>query len=401
MTQTEETAAAPLPAPRQCPYDPPAFYTETREHGRPRRGTIWDGGEPWLVARHDQVKQVLGDPRVGAEVTDPAFPTTDAAQRRIQGGIFSRMDGHKHLPIRRILNPDFTVKQAERWRHRIGEVVDEAIDALGAQPRPADLMKHFALPIPTVLICELLGVDLADTPVVARAAELTPDPAAPREEKIAAASELDALLVSYAKRKQEQPDDRLLSRLVNQHVPSGELTFSEVVRLGMVLVIAGHETTASMLGLSALALLRDPGQRQKLLSDPGAYAASCAEEMLRYWTIVQVEPRRFARQDIEVGGQAIKGGEGIVCSLAAANRDPSVFTAPEELDIARPGREHLAFGYGVHQCLGQNLARIELQVALPRLFQRLPALSLAVPEEELRFHENHVIYGLHELPVTW
>jgi cytochrome P450 len=123
--------------------------------------------------------------------------------------------------------------------------------------------------------------------------------------------------------------------------------------------------------------------------------------MLRYWTIVQTEPRRFAREDIEVGGQLIKAGEGIICSLAAANRDPAVFAAPDELDITRTERRHMAFGHGVHQCLGQNLARVEMQAAFPRLFQRLPGLRLAVPEEELRFRDTHIVYGLHELPVTW
>ncbi|MGW0704430.1 cytochrome P450 [Streptomyces sp. NPDC002643] len=399
MTQIDK--APQLPAPRQCPYAPPAFYTDTRESGRPRRGTIWDGSTPWLVAGHDQVQQVLQDPRVGADVTDPAFPNTDAAQPQMQGDIFFRKDGEEHLPIRRILNPDFTVKRVERWRPRIEQLVDETIDALLEQPRPVDLVKHFALPIPTVAICELLGVDLADSPLVTRAAHLATDMESAPEETFAAMREMFEVLARHARLKQEQPDDRLLSRLVNEHVPTGELTFDKAVGLGLLVIGAGHETTANMLGLSVLALIQNPAQREKLLSDPDAYAATCAEEMLRYWTIVQTEPRRFAHEDIEVGGQLIKAGEGIICSLAAANRDPAVFESPEELDVTRPGRRHMAFGHGVHQCLGQNLARVELQTALPRLFQRLPELRLAVPEEELRFRDTHIVYGLHELPVTW
>ncbi|WP_369228639.1 cytochrome P450 (plasmid) [Streptomyces sp. R39] len=401
MTQATEAAAASLPAPRQCPYAPPAFYAETRESGRPRRGTIWDGSNPWLVATHDQVKQVLGDPRIGADVTDPAFPNTDAAQPHLQGDIFFRKDGEEHLPIRRLLNPDFTVKQVERWRPRIEQLVDEAIDDLLTLPRPLDLVRHFALRIPTEAICELLGVDLADSPVLTDSVLAITDMHAATEEKVAAIGRLNELLARCARQKQEQPDERLLSRLVNQHVPSGELTFDEVVRLGVLVIGAGHETTSNMLGLSVLALLQHADQRKKLLSDPDNYAATCAEEMLRYWSIVQTEPRRFAREDVEIGGQLINAGEGIICSLGAANRDPAMFTAPEELDVTRPGRQHLAFGHGVHQCLGQNLARIELQAALPRLFQRVPELRLAVPEDQLRFRDTHIVYGLYELPVTW
>nr|AHE14921.1 cytochrome P450 [uncultured bacterium] len=401
MTQIDESAAPALPAPRQCPYAPPAFDSETRESGRPRRGTLWDGSHPWLVAGHDQVRQVLSDPRMGADVTDPAFPNTSAAQAQMEGDVFFRKDGEEHLPIRRILNPDFMVKRVERWRPRIEELVDETIDALLLQPRPLDLVKKFAQPIPAAVICELLGVDLAVSPLVSHATDLATDLEAPAEEKMAAMAELHEALTRHARHKQEQPDDRLLSRLVNQHVPSGEVTFEQAVQLAVLVIGAGHETTANMLGLGVLALLQKPAQREKLLSDPDTYAGTCAEEMLRYWSIVQTGPRRFAREDIEVGGQLIKAGEGVICSLAAANRDPAVFASPEELDVARPERGHMAFGYGVHQCLGQNLARIQLQAALPRLFQRLPDLRLAVPQETLRFRDTHLVYGLYELPVTW
>ncbi|GAA3546576.1 cytochrome P450 [Amycolatopsis ultiminotia] len=401
MTRTDETPATPLPAPRACPYAPPAFYTETRASGSPRRGRLWDGSEPWLVAGYDQVQQVLRDPRVGADVTEPGFPNTSAAQPQVEGGMFFRKDGDEHMPIRRILNPDFTAKRAQAWRPRIEELVDEAIEAMLDQPRPLDLVRHFALPIPTGAICELLGVDLVDSPIVTRAAHLATDLAAPTEDKVAAMHELNEVLARYAKQKQQQPDDRLLSRLVNRHLPSGELTFEQVVRLAQLVIGAGHETTANMLSLGVLALIRDEEQRVELLSDPDTYAATCAEEMLRYWTIVQTEPRRCALADLEVGGRLIKAGEGIICSLAAANRDPAVFAAPEELDVTRAERRHLAFGHGVHQCLGQNLARVELQAALPRLFQRLPELRLAVPEDQLRFRDSHIVYGLHELPVTW
>jgi cytochrome P450 len=268
MTRTDETSATPLPAPRQCPYAPPAFYTETRESGQPRRGALCDGSTPWLVASYDQVQQVLRDPRVGADVTDPGFPNTSAAQPELEGNIFFRKDGDEHLPIRRILNPDFTAKRVEKWRTRIEELVDDAIDKMLEQSRPLDLVKHFALPIPTTAICELLGVDLVDSPVVTHAAHLATDMEASTEDKVAAMHELNDVLARYTEQKQREPDDRLLSRLVNQHVLTGELTFDEVVRLGVLVIGAGHETTANMLSLGVLALIRDRDQREKLLSDP-------------------------------------------------------------------------------------------------------------------------------------
>jgi cytochrome P450 len=203
-------------------------------------------------------------------------------------------------------------------------------------------------------------------------------------------------------RKRAEPDDGLLSRLVNTWVDDkGVLSFDQAVGLGTLVIGAGHETTANMIGLGVLALLREPGQRDILLSDPGKHAGTATEEMMRYWSMVQTEPRRVCLADTEIGGVVIRAGEGVICNLPAANRDPEVFAAPEQLDLTRAERKHMGFGFGIHQCLGQNLSRVEMQEAWPRLFQRYPALRLAVEESELRFHDDALTYGLEELPVTW
>ncbi|MGW1836417.1 cytochrome P450 [Streptomyces sp. NPDC002067] len=224
----------------------------------------------------------------------------------------------------------------------------------------------------------------------------------PREEKIAAHRTLHENLARNMEKKRTEPDDGLLSRLVNTFVDEkGQISFEDAVRLGTLVIGAGHETTANMIGLGILAFLREPEQRAVLLSDPDRYAGRATEEMMRYWSMVQTEPRRVCLEDTEVGGVLIKAGEGIICNLPAANRDPEVFAEPEKLDITRTERRHIGFGYGIHQCLGQNLSRVEMHEAWPRLFRRFPELRLAVDEKDLRFHDDAFTYGLEELPVTW
>lgn len=402
---TTETApeAPSFPLTRGCPFAPPETATAFREAGAPRRVTIWDGSTPWLITRHDHIQQVLGARGVfGADVTDPGFPNTSSAQPTVEGEIFFRKDGDEHLPIRRILNPDFTAKRSEALRPRIAELTEGLLDTLEAGNKPVDLVEEYALALPTVVICEVLGVPYEESPVVHESSKKLVQLSLPMEEKLAAHQALHENLARNMEKKRTEPDDGLLSRLVNTFVDEkGQISFEQAVRLGTLVIGAGHETTANMIGLGVLAFLREPEQRAILLSDPAAYAGSATEEMMRYWSMVQTEPRRVCLQDIEVGGVLIKAGEGIICNLPAANRDPEVFAAPEKLDITRTERRHIGFGFGIHQCLGQNLSRVEMQEAWPRLFQRFPELRLAVDEEELHFHDDALTYGLEELPVTW
>jgi cytochrome P450 len=401
-TTTDHTDAPDFPLRRGCPYAPPELATEFREGGAPRRVKIWNGSTPWLITRHEQVRQVLGaTDRFSADVTHPGFPNTSSAQPEVEGGIFFRKDGQEHLPIRRILNPDFTAKRSEALRPRIADLTDKLIDDLVTMPRPVDLIEHFALALPTVVICEVLGVPYQERHAIHESSKKVVQLNVPHEEKLAAQQALLTNLTDHAERKRSAPDDSLLSRLVNVHVTNGDLTFEQAVRLGMLVIGAGHETTANMIGLGILALLREPEQRDLLLADPAQHAATCVEEMMRYWSMVQTEPRRIAIQDTEVGGVLIRAGEGIICNLPAANRDPQIFAAPEQLDITRAERRHIGFGFGIHQCLGQNLSRVEMQVAWPKLFQRIPSLRLAVEEKELHFHDQALTYGLETLPVTW
>ncbi|MFB6549277.1 cytochrome P450 [Streptomyces sp. NPDC056405] len=403
MSPDSTTEAPPVPLTRGCPFSPPETATAFREAGVPRRVTIWDGSRPWLITRHDQVQQVLGPSgRFGADVTDPGFPNTSSAQPAVEGNVFFRKDGDEHLPIRRILNPDFTAKRSEALRPRVAELTERLLDELPAKGKPLDLVEEYALALPTVVICEILGVPYEERHAVHESSKIMVQLSHPKEEKVAAHQALHENLSRHMAKKRTEPDDGLLSRLVNTWVDDkGVLSFEEAVGLGTLVIGAGHETTANMIGLGILALLREPEQRDILLSDPGKYAGTATEEMMRYWSMVQTEPRRVCLEDTEVGGVLIKAGEGVICNLPAANRDPEVFVAPETLDLTRVERRHMGFGFGVHQCLGQNLSRVEMQEAWPRLFQRYPTLRLAVAEDELRFRDDALTYGLEELPVTW
>jgi cytochrome P450 len=203
-------------------------------------------------------------------------------------------------------------------------------------------------------------------------------------------------------RKEREPGDDLMSRLITDHVQTGELTRETAAMNGVVLLAAGHETTAGMIALGTLALLEHPEQLIRLReTDDPLVIATVVEELMRYLTIVHSLIDRVAVEDLRIGGQLVRAGETVLMNLPAGNFDPAFVERPDSFEPARSARGHLGFGYGVHQCLGQNLARTELQIALPSLLRRLPDLRLAVAPEDLKFQNDKEIYGLEALPITW
>ena len=404
MTTIEDESAPAFPVARSCPYATPELYEGFREEGGLHRVTIWNGDRPYLATRYDDVRATLAENSLSADVLTEGFPLTSAFQPHHEGGIFLRTDNPEHDRIRRMLTREFTVKNAFGFKAEIEALVDELIDAVLAGPGPVDLISRFTSPIPGVMISKIIGVPEQDrehfTKLVAPIADL----GATMEEKLAAGQETGEFFAGLVREKHERPGEDLTSRVIREFVDTGALTDAELARILGVLFGAGQETTSNMLGLCILALLEHPDQLARLREDPGL-VPSAVEEMLRYFSIVQTDPRRVATRDVEIGGCPVRAGEGVMVSLIAANHDPRVFgsdgSGPDELDITRNPRNHVAFGYGVHQCLGQNLARAEMHVALVRLFERVPTLRLAVPFEELRFHDTMLVYGLAELPVTW
>jgi cytochrome P450 len=277
------------------------------------------------------------------------------------------------------------------------------IDAMLAGPKPVDLVKAMAYPVPARVICELLGVPYADDDFLQNRVEIMVDPASTGEVSKAARQELVSYLERLIADKRADPGDDLLSDLANEHVAAGALSQREAAMLGLLLVIAGHETTANMITLGTLALLENPDQLAVLRAteDPKLIAGA-VEELLRYLTIPQSGRRRVAVEDIEIGEVLIRGGEGLILASDLANRDESVFDDPDRLDLRRPARRHASFGGGPHQCLGQPLARVELQIVYPTLFRRIPTLRRAADLDQIPFKQpGESIYGVCELPVTW
>ncbi|MFH8558979.1 MULTISPECIES: cytochrome P450 [Streptomyces] len=414
MTTAERIAAAPTgtetaghpgplayPAARAagCPFDPAPAVDHARREQPVTRATLWDGSPCWLVTRHQDVRDVLGDPRFSAEATRPGFPFLTAGLRELITSTSSsliRMDDPEHARLRRMLTADFMVKKVEAMRPDVQRLADDLVDRMTDGRTSADLVTEFALPLPSLVICLLLGVPYEDHDFFQERSRVLLSLRSAPEEVRTSSDELFDYLVRLAESKQHEPDDGIVSRLVAR----GELDFEEVANMGRLLLIAGHETTANMTALSTLALLRNPAQLAKLREDPSLIKGA-VEELLRYLTIVHNGVSRVATEDVTIGGQTIPAGEGVLCTINTANRDDAVFPGGDTLDVSRDARRHVAFGFGVHQCLGQPLARVELQIAVETLLRRLPGLRLDVPFEDVPFRHDMAIYGVHSLPIAW
>ncbi|GAA2274386.1 cytochrome P450 [Streptomyces ruber] len=390
-----------FPQSRTCPYHPPAAYDPLRADRPLARVTLYDGRPVWLVSGHAAARSLLADPRLSSDRNRPGFPMTTArfaALRRDRRPILLGVDDPEHHVQRRMLVPSFTLKRAAELRPRIRRVVDERLDAMIEQGPPAELVGAFALPVPSMVICELLGVPYADHEFFEeQSRRLLRGRTA--EEMEDARDRFMEYIEELVDRKQKERGTGVLDDLVHEQLASGALDRTEVALLALILLVAGHETTANMISLGTFTLLRHPERLAELRSDPSLVPAA-VDELLRLLSIAD-GMLRVATEDIEVDGTVIRAGDGVVFGTSVINRDEDVYAEPDSLDWHRPARHHVAFGFGIHQCLGQNLARAELEIALPALFERLPGLRLAVPAEDIPFKDGETIQGMLELPVTW
>lgn len=398
MTPTSEQPRFPME--RESPYDPPPGILRLLREEPVSRVTLWDGHEAWLVTRYDDVRTLLTNPDLSADVRRPGYPKVSAALAHFTEGLLNHMDSPEHDVYRRMLAPDFMVKRVESLRGDVEKLVDDLLDAMQTQGPPVDLVASFAFPIPALVTCSILGVPYERKDFFVQCAEAFLSGTSTAEAAAAAGRELHAYLGELIEAKKTASGTDTLSRMVTEYVASGQLDETVLVTLAELLLIAGFDTTANMIALGTLTLLRHPDQLEELKADPGLWPGA-VEELLRYLTITHRGRHRVATADIEVGGQLIRAGEGIIAAQDAANRDPDTFADPDVLDIHREARHHLAFGHGVHQCIGAAVARVELQVAYARLFARFPGLELAVPHDEIRFKHESSVYGVAELPVRW
>jgi cytochrome P450 len=387
---------------RTCPFSPPAEYGELREATPITRALLPSGRHAWLVTRHADVRAVLTDPRFSSDRRHPDFPRLIKFPQPSLNFTPSLigMDPPEHGPARRAVVGEFTVKRIQALRPRIQEIVDDCIDAMLAGPRPTDLVQALSLPVPSLVICELLGVPYADHEFFQSRSKLLFSRTTSPQARQVGIDELRSYLDDLVTGKEREPSEDLLGRQVLRQRQTATEDHAALVSLAFLLLIAGHETTANMISLGTVALLENPEQLTIIRADPGKTPAA-VEELLRYFTIVDTATSRLALEDVELGGVHIRAGEGVIALGNAANRDPEAFDDPDALDVERGARHHVAFGFGAHQCLGQNLARTELQIVFDTLFQRIPELRLATTVGNLPFKDDVVIYGLHALPVTW
>ncbi len=402
-----EPEPVPLPTVRTAPFDPPPELAALRERRPVAKVTLPAGGWAWLVTRYEDVRALLSDERLSADPSREGFPFVRpglraAAGQEMRAGLFLRMDPPEHTRLRRMLTKEFMLRSIARLEPKIQAIVDELLDAMLAAGPPTDLISSFALAMPSRVMCVLLGIPYADHEHFQERSRNLLSRTAAVEDVRKLAHELQQYMRDLvdAKIAAEDPGGDLLGRLVADQVRTGALERDEAVGVALLLLVAGHENSANMIGLSMLTLFQHPETLQALRDDP-ATAVPLVEELLRYHTVVHFGVPRVAVAPIEVAGQRIEPGEGVLTLLASANRDDAAFPDADRFDPGREATHHVAFGYGIHQCIGQPLARAELRIALLALARRLPDLHLAVPQERLRFQQDLAHYGVYELPVAW
>ncbi len=391
-----------------CPFAPPPDVMALAEERPLSRVRIWDGSTPWLITGYEQCRELFSDSRVSVDDRVPGFPHWNAGMlstvHKRPRSVFTS-DGEEHTRFRRMLSKPFTFKRVEGLRPTIQQITDDHIDAMLAGPQPADIVAALALPVPSLVISQLLGVPYEDAEMFQHHANVGLARYATGEDTVKGAMSLHKYLCNLVEAKMETPPEESEDAVSDlaERVKAGELSVKEAAQLGTGLLIAGHETTANMIGIGVLALLENPDQLAIMrdAEDPKVIA-SAVEELLRYLSIIQNGQRRVAVEDIHIAGEVIRAGDGIIIDLAPANWDADAFSEPDRLYLHRSNADrNVAFGYGRHQCVGQQLARAELQIVFHTLFRRVPTLSLAVPVADIPFKHDRLAYGVYELPVTW
>jgi cytochrome P450 len=405
--QQPATASCPVhdyPFAAPTAVDPPPLWAELRAQCPVADIRLPSGDQALLLTRHEDVKATLADPRFDRHL-DPAKGAARVAAQE-DGGVFSSsnlgLTGEDHTRWRRLLSRSFTAKRVSGLRPRIAEIAEELVADLLAGEKPADLTTVLSFPLPVRVICELLGVPHTDWELFARWSTLLLSMTAYTQHEInAGRTEFTEYMRGHIAAKRTNPGDDLISELTTiSDAHDGRLSDQELVYTSMGLLVAGHETTANMISKMVAMLQADRSRWESLLNDR-AQIRTAVEEILRMDANSGFGIPRFITDDIELSGVTVKAGSTVVNSMAAANRDPEIFPDPEQFDLSRSPNTHLAFGAGAHSCLGQSLARTELQVALEVLLDKIPSLELAVPVTALERRTGLVVGGLTALPVTW
>ncbi|HWG14308.1 MAG TPA: cytochrome P450 [Streptosporangiaceae bacterium] len=401
---TASTEALAFPFEQRAALEPPPEFALLRAERPVQRVEMPYGGEGWLITRYADAKLVWSDPRFSRAATVNADVPRPTPKLTPPGHLMA-MDPPEHSRLRRLVAGAFTVKAVQRWRPRTTQVVEELVEGLKAKGSPADLVDNFALPLPVTVICELLGVPKEDRHFFQHFSQIAlSTTAATLEEMLAARDELTGYLARHIAARRAQPEGErskdLLTDLVQARDSDDRLSEAELIMMGVGLLIAGHETTANSTSNFVYTLL-ERGYWATLARQPDKVNVAI-EELLRYVQLGNTgSMTRIATEDVEVGGQLIRVGEGVIVAINSANRDEQVFPDGDVLDLERAHNPHVRFGYGAHHCLGAQLARMELQVGVGGLLKHFPGLRFAGTAEDVPWRVGTLVHGPRELLLAW
>ncbi|MEV6971949.1 cytochrome P450 [Kitasatospora sp. NPDC093806] len=374
-------------------------YAELRERPLIRIRMPY-GDDAWLVTRYEDVRTVLADPRFSLAAAMGEDQPRMRPVARTGAGLFST-EPPEHTRLRALVAREFSARRVEGLRERARELADELLDAIVAAGQPADLVEDFAIPMPTTIICEVLGIPAADHRMLWEWAETVLSAVTPAEVLAVEGRAFIDHMAGVLELRGREPGPDLLTTLVRACREQGLISEEELLSIACDLLIAGFVSTTNQIGNFFHQLLVNPEEAKRLRERPELIPRA-VEELMRYVPLLTgFSLPRYATADVELGGVVIRAGEAVMIATAAANRDPEVFEEPERLDLDRPVNPHIGFGHGVHYCIGAHLARLELQVAIERVLTRLPGLRLAVPEPELRWKQDAMVNGLQALPIAW
>lgn len=389
------------------PFDPPAEYDAARSLPDLMPVRMWNGEPAWLTARMADVREVLASRDFSAMPSRAGYPFMSETLQSLlvnEEPTLTQMDGKEHIRQRRMLAPLFTPERIERLRPRVEEFVAGEIDKMLASPQPYDFYYGFAGNIPSLVISELLGVPFSDHAFFQEVAQARMDLSAGPDKPVELGRQLGEYLERRIRQRLEtgvEGEDDVVAALIRDQIIPGNLPVEEAAAICRNLLVAGHETTANVIAFGLLILLLHPEQMEEVRRSPELVPAA-VEEILRYATVSHVNSARVALVDVEVGGQLIRAGEGVLAMIAAANRDPEAFDDPARFNIHRASDEdHVAFAFGIHVCLGQHLARLELQTVFRMLLERVPTVALAESADTLTYRYDKRTYGVEHLPLTW
>lgn len=410
MTETTTRTTEPqFPIFRSCPYTPPDEYAGMRESGRPAPGRLYDGSRVWVITKYADARFVLTDPRFSSDITNPGYPVFAEAYEGARGfPTLVTMDPPRHTELRRMLVSEFSAKRANLLRPEIQKTADDLIDAMVAKQGsgPVDLVESFSKPFSGTIICRPLGMSYVEMGAWLARNQTMREKSISLTDSGEVAAEvgneimfLQQYFLSEIDNKEREPTGDLVSNIVAKHVAAGNLSKVELANICFLIFMAGRMPMESMITLGVSILVSRPEQLKQLRSGPEAVPGA-VDELLRYVSPLDVIPR-VAAQDVEVGGQLIRKGESVVVANGGANHDAAEYPDPEQVDVRRSARRHLALGAGEHMCLGTNITRVGLEIAYETLFRRLPDLRPVIEVDDLVPERNQWHPEIARMPVVW